>query len=186
MIHLHVTELLIWSSTVALPAEVVNTHGGLHPEKSCKYQDLLNCNGMTVKSFQDSFLLCISTACYQVKDNSPISHTVLVCLSHCCYFVSMPLLQNWAANTPAGLGAELWCPDLVPIPNGYRGMTLLAGGNQKRYHLLQIVMWERWWVAFLNCTFSALQSRGRICSLIHSDLLLSPLHNGCKQSAPKI
>lgn len=82
MIHLPVKELLICSSTVALPVEVVNTqHGGLSPEQSCKYRNLLNLNRTVVKSLQDSFLICISTACCQVKDNSPISLTVLACSS---------------------------------------------------------------------------------------------------------
>lgn len=39
--HLHVKELLICSSTVALPVEAVNTQlGGLSPEQSCKYWNL--------------------------------------------------------------------------------------------------------------------------------------------------
>jgi len=94
---LHVTELLICSATVAPPVEAVNTqHGGLSAEQSCKYQKHLNLNGMAVKSLQDSFLLCISTACYQVKDNSPISLTVPVCPSHwmAASYIAVPLVRG--------------------------------------------------------------------------------------------
>lgn len=53
-------------------------------------------------------------------------------------------------------------------------MTFLEGSNQKHYRLLGHRV-ERWWVASLSCPFPLLQSKGRICPLIHFDLTPNPV-----------
>lgn len=185
--------------------EVVNTqHGWLSLEQNCKCWNLLNLKGMTAKSLQDSFLVCSSTACYQVKDNSPISLTVLSCPSHwmetTCTAVPLvcstttvgsPCLYSKTRLQIPLLDWEQGCGVLIlsPSPTDVEAWLFQKAATKSTIIYSKV---ERWWVVSLNCTFSSLQSKGRISSLIHFDLTPQPSYishtppNGCKQPAPKI